>query len=130
MNNDSVPPWRRPWRERPSAPSSGTILCALEDIDTPGAKSFVFDGGSEKFLMFLVRNDQGVFGYVNACPHMFTPLAFLRDGFLNEDKNEIVCATHGATFSIDQGVCLSGPCEGDHLVSVDITVRDRKICIE
>ena len=62
--------------------------------------------------------------YVNACPHIGTPLDWVPDRFLSADGSRIVCATHGAEFAIADGECLRGPCLGDRLEPVKIQIKD------
>jgi nitrite reductase/ring-hydroxylating ferredoxin subunit len=37
------------------------------------------------------------------------------DRFLDQKRERIVCAAHGARFAIEDGRCVSGPCLGDSL---------------
>ena len=48
-----------------------TVLCRLDDIAVPGAKSFGFGFGSGAMRreIFVVRDESGVHGYENVCPH-------------------------------------------------------------
>jgi nitrite reductase/ring-hydroxylating ferredoxin subunit len=41
----------------------------------------------------------------------------------------LICATHGAEFTIATGLCISGPCRGDRLTSINVVVRDGVILI-
>ncbi|MDB4002354.1 hypothetical protein N9449_06575 [Oceanospirillaceae bacterium] len=54
-------------------------------------------------------------------------MEFLPDQFLDEDKQFIQCATHGALFTIENGLCISGPCNNQSLVSLYVEERDEKI---
>lgn len=111
------------------APPAGTPLCALDDIDVPGAKGFTFGDGRDRFDMFVVRTDKDCRAYVNACPHAFTTLETFADRFLTRNKDQILCTTHGALFNLDDGYCTSGPCAGKSLVPIPINIRDGEITI-
>lgn len=111
------------------APPAGTQLCALDDIDIPGAKGFTFGEGRERFDMFVVRTKKECLAYVNACPHAFTPLETFTDKFLTRQKDQILCTTHGALFNLDDGFCTSGPCAGKSLVPIPIEIRDGQVTI-
>lgn len=97
------------------------VLCRLEDIPDGEGKGFELEpadadrlaGGAEQ--IFVVRQGERIYGYVNACPHLSTPLDWVEDQFMTQDKRGILCATHGAMFRIDDGFCVAGPCEGDSL---------------
>jgi nitrite reductase/ring-hydroxylating ferredoxin subunit len=41
----------------------------------------------------------------------------------------IQCATHGALFRFEDGLCLAGPCPGKHLQSVPLNLVGDKIYI-
>ncbi|MDP6977534.1 MAG: Rieske 2Fe-2S domain-containing protein [Myxococcota bacterium] len=74
--------------------------------------------------LFVLRFENGVRVYRNRCPHLGSPLNWTPDRFLDLERKQIICATHGAVFRIDDGLCVSGPCEGDWLEPVASEVRD------
>jgi nitrite reductase/ring-hydroxylating ferredoxin subunit len=90
-------------------------LCPLSDLP-PGA-SAGFEMG-----VFAVHAPNGIVVYQNACPHLGVPLDWLPGRFLNQDGTRIVCATHGAEFLIDTGLCVRGPCKGDCLTRVPFSL--------
>ena len=98
-------------------------LCRLEQIEDGEAKGFSIERDGEPLEIFVVRQDGRVYGYVNSCPHVGTPLDWAPDQFMSEDGGHIQCSTHGALFQIEDGACIAGPCAGDSLrparVSVD-----------
>ena len=65
--------------------------------------------------------------YVNRCPHAGTPLDWWPNEFFTEDGQYLICATHGAVFAPDSGVCLEGPCPGARLERLVVTARDGEI---
>lgn len=103
-------------------------LCRLDDIPDGGAKGFGPPTGGFTGL-FAVRRGDAVFVYVNSCPHIGVPLDWAPDRFLTRDASRIICATHGAEFGIEDGVCLRGPCLGDRLEAVMINVEDGIILV-
>jgi nitrite reductase/ring-hydroxylating ferredoxin subunit len=103
-------------------------LCRLDDIPDGGAKGFGPPAGGFTGL-FAVRRGAEVFVYVNSCPHIGVPLDWAPDRFLTNDASRIICATHGAEFAIDSGMCLRGPCLGDRLEAVMIQVKDGLILV-
>jgi nitrite reductase/ring-hydroxylating ferredoxin subunit len=106
----------------PARPPKGTALCPLSDIPEPGAKGFDFREGSAVFAGFVVRKAGRVMGYVDECPHAGWPLAVLPDRYLTREADRIFCGGHGALFRIEDGLCTSGPCEGDRLEPWPVTV--------
>ena len=107
----------------PAQPEPGLRLCAVDEVADPGAKGFVFRKAEALFAGFLVRRDGEVFGYIDRCPHVGTPLAFMQDRFLTREGDLILCSTHGALFRIGDGHCIAGPCEGLRLWPWKIAVH-------
>ncbi len=99
---------------------AGRVLCRLDDIEDGQAKGFSFGEGPDAREIFVVREDGQVFGYVNSCPHLGTPLNWDGDRFISDDSGLILCATHGALFEIEDGDCVSGPCAGQALEAVAV----------
>ena len=104
------------------APPPGTVLCTLAELGQHGTRGFTFRDGQKLFMMLLVRVGDGVAGYVNRCPHMGTPLNFLEHRFLSADKTRLQCATHGAQFRPEDGLCIAGPCLGARLKPVPVEI--------
>lgn len=99
----------------------GIRLCHLEDIPDPGSLGFD-PGGEGASTLFVVRRGAKVFTYRNVCPHHGARLAWRKDAYLNRDGDRIVCHAHGAQFCPETGLCLLGPCLGEFLAPVAITV--------
>lgn len=101
---------------------AATFLCQINDIADPGSRGFrVTDGDTAKDIMVIRRGNE-VFGYINSCPHTGVCLDWQPGQFLAMDSQSIICATHGAEFRIEDGYCVGGPCAGDSLVPVRITI--------
>jgi len=67
--------------------------------------------------------------YLNTCPHIGTPLDWAPNRFLSQDGQRIICATHGAEFAPETGMCLRGPCEGQSLEAIPFSIEDGKILV-
>ena len=50
------------------------------------------------------------YAYRNHCPHTGSPLDWMPNQFFSEDRQMLMCHTHGALFDPSTGRCLSGPC--------------------
>ena len=87
------------------------FLCPSSQL--PEAQSRGFESGAHSLL--AVRRQGKVFIYENRCPHRGIPLEWQPDQFLDSSASLIQCATHGALFLIENGECVSGPCEGQSL---------------
>jgi len=96
----------------PAEPASGTVLCAIEALDDPGTRGFVYRAGQSLFAGFLVRLGPWIGGYVDSCPHAGWRLAAVEHQFLTRDRDFILCSGHGALFRLHDGSCVAGPCIG------------------
>lgn len=83
--------------------------------------------GESRFL--VIRFEAEVYVYLNRCPHLGIPLDWQPDQFLDDDGELIRCATHGALFTIDDGLCISGPCSGQYLQPVPHKVLDGNVVL-
>tara|TARA_B100000029_G_scaffold471771_1_gene511718 strand:+ start:615 stop:971 length:357 start_codon:yes stop_codon:yes gene_type:complete len=104
-----------------------TVLCALTDIEDPGGKG-IRVGRRER--MFVIRQGDQVFGYMNLCPHQGTTLDWKPDAFLTVEKDYIMCATHGALFEKETGVCVWGPCQGRMLAPIKVRLEDGLVMLD
>jgi nitrite reductase/ring-hydroxylating ferredoxin subunit len=70
--------------------------------------------------MFVVRKGALVRAYVNECPHARHPLDWNLGQVFDPSRELLVCASHGAKFRPEDGVCVDGPCLGKVLTEVGI----------
>jgi nitrite reductase/ring-hydroxylating ferredoxin subunit len=98
------------------------VLCSLAELESTGSRGFTVGEGDWPLRGFVVQGSKGVAAYVNTCPHAGHPLNFRPDKFLTPDRNLILCASHGALFTRDEGLCIAGPCPGQSLRRVAVEV--------
>jgi nitrite reductase/ring-hydroxylating ferredoxin subunit len=101
----------------------------LSEIEDPGCREFAIGDGDWPFRGFVVRQGNEVFAYQNYCVHAGHPLNWSPNRFLTKDKTAIMCASHGAIYTIDSGECFAGPGSGKALRKVDVIVRDGVIYV-
>ncbi len=94
---------------------AGVNLGPADLISEDKARNFVLQIGEAYFHGFVVRKDDGYFGYVDRCPHTGLPLAQELDDYLTPQADLISCSWHGALFLIRSGRCVAGPCAGKSL---------------
>ena len=105
------------------------LLCASDEVKEGQARGVLVSDGGKRHDVILLRREDALFAYENSCPHQGTPLETFPDKFLNEDGTLLVCSTHGARFRVEDGTCVSGPCEGKRLSRVVFVVEDGYISI-
>lgn len=96
-------------------------FAALPDGEPQGCDGVV-DGDAEPLI--LLRDGSAVRAWLNICPHAGRRLDWAPGRFLRSKAGDLVCAVHGATFELDAGRCVAGPCVGASLRAVAVEVRD------
>ena len=99
------------------------LLCAESDIPDRTARGFLV--GRDEVL--VARAGAQLFAYENRCPHRGTTLDWAPDRFMTEDSTHLQCATHGAQFRVEDGVCVQGPCVGRALTALHIERVDGQV---
>ncbi|GAA4794521.1 Rieske (2Fe-2S) protein [Lysobacter hankyongensis] len=99
-------------------------LVALEALPdgVPFALDAEVDGVAESLI--LHRSGDRVRAWLNICPHAGRRLDWAPGRFLLSKAGQLVCAAHGATFELDAGECVAGPCRGQSLRAVPVVVID------
>ena len=98
-------------------------LCHLDELPDGGARGFDPQCRGQDSLL-VVRQGRRLYGYADACPHHGTPMAWRKDAYLNAARDRIVCAAHGAQFEVSTGRCTLGPCLGEALTLVPLTLDE------
>jgi nitrite reductase/ring-hydroxylating ferredoxin subunit len=82
--------------------------------------------GCDEF--FLVRHRDQFYAYLNSCPHWpQATLPWRKDAYLDGNQAYIMCYGHGARFTIEQGLCVEGPCHGQYLTAIPCRVREGRV---
>jgi len=98
-----------------SADEAATWRCAAEALGPSQTATFQLRRAGKVLAGFIVNHAGRYHAYVNRCPHAGTPLDWWPNEFWTEDGRHLICATHGAVFAPDSGICLEGPCPGARL---------------
>lgn len=100
-------------------------LCAAEDLVDGGAGvRFSIRFESREIGAFVVRYDGAAHGYLNQCAHVPMELDWQEGQFFDNAGLYLMCATHGATYAPDTGLCVGGPCRGAALAKLRIEERE------
>lgn len=84
-------------------------------------------GNETSFI--IVSNASQFRVYLNQCPHQGRRLDYARGQFLTKSGN-IICAAHGATFNLESGLCVQGPCRGESLMNLQAEVIDGQLRVD
>ena len=114
----------------PDGPGIARALARIAQIEDGGFLEVeaLLDGGDAESLI-LHRDGDVVRAWLNVCPHAGRRLDWAPGRFLKSKAGELVCAVHGATFELQDGVCVAGPCRGDSLRAVAVEIVDGKVCL-
>jgi nitrite reductase/ring-hydroxylating ferredoxin subunit len=109
-------------------------ICGETEIPSKRGRAFSLlriaeDQSEQPWHIFIVRWGKQVFGYVNRCPHDGVNLDWETNQFLDESGRLIVCGKHGSKFDLATGKCVEGPCLGQGLEPIQLTVIDGDICV-
>lgn len=84
------------------------------------------DGDAESLI--LHRDAAGdVRAWLNVCPHAGRRLDWAPGQFLRSKDGLLVCAVHGASFELQGGECVGGPCRGEALREVAVHCVDGEV---
>ncbi len=110
-----------------STPAVEVELSSLDAVPDQGfhAVPAVIDGDAETLVLY--RDGDQIRAWLNVCPHAGRALDWAPGQFLKSREGHLVCAVHGASFELDGGLCVAGPCKGDSLRAVPVRVQDGKV---
>ncbi len=110
--------------------SERSFLCSIDELPDPGSRGFSLELSGEVLDLVLVKRQGRLYAYRNRCPHTGVNLEWRADQFLDPSECYIQCATHGALFRPEDGLCLRGPCVGQHLQPLRLIVEDEGVYLE
>lgn len=110
--------------------SNQTPLLDLNEAPENGvAKGVTIRDGAKQRKFIVLRWQDEVIVYRNRCPHAGIPLDWIPDRFFDRSGDYLFCASHGASFEPDTGLCVDGPCVGDVLERCKIDVLEGQITL-
>ena len=76
---------------------------------------------------FVVRTEGRLHAYVNQCAHVPVELDWQEGEFFDLTGYYLICATHGAYYRPEDGICVGGPCPGRRLQPLVVVEEDGKV---
>jgi len=108
----------------PARPKTGALIARIEDIPDAGAVAVDFAAGDARYSLILARAAGRIVAYENRCPHAGFPLERPDGRVVMQEGRFLVCSAHGASFDMDTGACVGGPCMGRALSPLTVIVED------
>jgi nitrite reductase/ring-hydroxylating ferredoxin subunit len=104
-------------------------LCRIDEIDANGKEIRLVAGPKSTYIMLFLHAGT-IRAFLNVCPHQGRPLNWAPDQFLFNPERNLVCAQHGATFDLETGECISGPCLGARLRGLEVRLEDNAVWLD
>ena len=104
------------------------VICDSERlVDGGEGVRFPVSLFGEAAVGFVVRYHGKPYAYLNRCAHVPMELDWVHGQFFESSGEFIMCATHGAVYRPESGVCAGGPCRGGKLRSIEVREVDGKV---
>lgn len=97
-------------------------ICDIEKLSELQAEEFLTGADGQKRDAFVFRYQQQFYAYENSCPHTGANLNWQPGQFFSLDGRFLQCSLHGALFEPETGRCVRGPCAGQSLKKVTLTL--------
>lgn len=106
-------------------------LIALNQLPNVGlAYRSSFNNGSTENAALVFHYQDKVYAYLNQCPHLGLELDWLPGEVFDLENANLMCATHGARFDPQSGLCISGPCVGQTMVALKLKILDGVVYVQ
>ncbi len=105
------------------------ICAAAELVDGGSGQRFTVTRDGAELPAFVVRFQGRIHGWLNRCGHLPVELDWQPGEFFDSSGLYLICATHGALYGPDTGLCLGGRCNGKGLDAVMVTELDGWIVV-
>lgn len=108
------------------------VLAELDAIPEGGSLEWRESAGDDRAIALFRRNGK-VYAYRSICPHHERPLGLGRPGselprrYVFDSEQRLMCPHHGALFTVEDGLCVAGPCRGASLTALPVRVVEGKI---
>ncbi|WP_370981093.1 Rieske (2Fe-2S) protein [Agaribacterium sp. ZY112] len=100
----------------------------MDTLQQTQKRSLAFD--LDGLALFLVSEADHWHAYKNSCPHRGIRLDWDNEQFLDYDEELIQCASHGALFRIDNGLCVAGPCSNAKLQKYPLIIQKQQVYVD
>jgi len=104
-------------------------LCDFDELPDPGARDFTIATKTHPLDIFIVRKGRHIYAYLNSCPHRHVNLNWKPGAFHDHTGAYLQCTFHGATFRIEDGLCVQGPCIRQSLQALHIHNDNGKLSL-
>ena len=104
-------------------------IAATTQLEPGQSLTFTLDCDDRRVEGFLINHRSDFHAYVNRCRHVPLTLDWVENRFFTPDGKYLLCATHGAYYEPDTGMCVDGPPCGLALYRIPLRVRDGRVLV-
>lgn len=108
---------------------SGIVLARADTLPDPCALVVTPDPDLPYVTIVVTRRGDRISAFRNKCPHAGYPLQRSDGRIVVQEGRYMMCSGHGASFTLEDGACAGGPCNGDALERIAIVIRDGNVCV-
>ncbi len=107
------------------------VICDASAL-ADGGRAVVFsrEFSGTTTACFAIRFQGEIHAFANHCPHRGTPLDWQPGEVFDDSGLYLICATHGALFEPNGGLCVAGPCQGMRLTPVPILQEGNQVILK
>jgi len=102
-------------------------ICRVSDLQPGRAAGFEIDTPRGPLAILLLHQDGLIRAFENRCPHTGVGLDWNPGEFMDITGTLLQCATHGALFRPVDGHCIAGPCRGQALRPIRVTLIGEEV---
>lgn len=104
------------------------LVCRSDELSNGGqGVRFEIPADGQALAAFAVRFDGVVRAFLNRCAHVPVELDWIQGIFFDDEGQYLMCATHGATYRPQDGLCVAGPCRGRALTPIPCFEREGEV---
>jgi nitrite reductase/ring-hydroxylating ferredoxin subunit len=104
------------------------VICDSERlVDGGEGVRFPVSLFGEAAVGFVIRYHGKPYAYLNRCAHVPMELDWVQGQFFESSGEFIMCATHGAVYRPESGLCAGGPCRGGKLRPIAVREVEGKV---
>ena len=107
----------------------GLVLARVDDVPDPGVIVVYAEDGEHRISLLLTRRAGRISCFRNRCTHANYPLQRADGRVVVQEGRFLVCAAHGASYTLEDGACAGGPCNGASLERIAVEVRDGAVLL-
>ncbi len=108
----------------------GSHVILKKSLEEGKAKGFQVKIRGKIHYGLVVRKQEKFYAYRNECRHLSITLDLNDEQFFNAEGTHLQCQMHGATYEIENGECIAGPCVGSRLERLEIQIEENRLVVQ